>query len=437
MNIIKQSAIACVLVLTPLLLPPIAMASNNDYSNAEVTQYSEAELAQILAPIALYPDSLLTHIVIASTYPLDVVEAYRWRERNSNLNASEAAERAADKGWDPSVVALVAFPSVLERLNEDLTWTQDLGDAFLADEERVLDTIQVLRRQAMQANTLTNMQNMRVTQVNRQIIIEPVQREIVYVPYYDTRVVYGNWRWNRYPPTYWDSGLHVSVGFGGRHSGRFHWSPGINIGFNYHFSAFNWSSRHLLVTHHHQTRAYRSHARIASSHGAKRWQHKPSHRRNIAYRSNEPKWRNNSLGNARQNARHNSPRNSPHNDRQHARYKSHSNASKYSQVRAKQDKRSGNYGMGSKKVTRLRDGLRSRGVPNSTVRSPAPKHNREFGKNPQWAGNESHRQVHRQAIAKTKDQVRGHRQKQQAPKAQAPRPTKKAQVAKRKRDKKD
>jgi hypothetical protein len=287
MKNIKQGVIVCVFALTQLLLNPSAIASDEDYGNNNEEQFSEAELAQILAPIALYPDSLLTHIVIAATYPLEVVEAHRWRERNSNLDASEAVERAEEKGWDPSIAALVAFPSVLERLNEDLQWTQNLGEAFLEDEGRVLDTIQTLREQADRANSFDNMQNMRVTKVNKVIVIEPVQKEIVYVPYYDTRVVYGDWYWNRYPPVYWHHRPYLSVHLPGRISGLFHWNTGINISFNYHFSAFNWRSRHLVVTHHHKTRKYRSHSRIASSHGAKRWQHKPTHRRGVAYRSSK------------------------------------------------------------------------------------------------------------------------------------------------------
>lgn len=291
MNNIKQGVMVCVVALTQLMLNPSAIASDEDYSNINEVQFSEAELAQILAPVALYPDSLLTHIVIASTYPLEVVEAFRWLVKNSKLDASDAVDEAEKNGWDPSVTALVAFPSVLERLSEDLQWTQSLGDAFLEDEGRLLDTIQILREQAMRANSLDNMQNMRVTKVNRQIVIEPVQKEIVYVPYYDTRVVYGDWHWNRHPPVYWDYRPHFAVHFPGRVSGRFHWNVGINIGFNYFFSAFEWRSRHLVVTHHHKTRQYRSYRRIALSQGAQRWRHKPSHRRGVAYRSNELKLR--------------------------------------------------------------------------------------------------------------------------------------------------
>jgi len=304
MKTVKHITQAGFLLLSHLIIVNSALATSNynndpEYQNANQenkaqsysSQLSEAELAQILAPIALYPDSLLTHIIIASTYPLELVQAQRWRERNQHLDPASAVEEAEKQGWDPSVTALVAFDSVLERLNEDLQWTQDLGDAFLEDEERVLASIQTLRQQAERANSLNNLTNLTVTKVNRQIIIEPVHKEIIYVPYYDTRIVYGNWHWRKHPPIFWAHSPHFSVHFPGRISGHFSWNAGVNINFNYFFSSFNWHRRHVVVTHHHRTNYYRTHSRIATSHGAKRWQHKPVHRRGVEYRSQKAKTR--------------------------------------------------------------------------------------------------------------------------------------------------
>ncbi len=282
MNTLKKSVMLWLLLGLQFLVINQLHARIN---SPNPTHYTEAELAQILAPIALYPDSLLTHIVIASTYPLEIVQAQRWREDNSYLEAAQAVEKAEQQGWDPSVAALVAFPNVLERLSIDLAWTQRLGEAFLLDEEAVLDSIQDLRKQAERANALEEMENVRVIKVERQIIIEPVHQEVVYVPYYDTRSVYGNWRWHRYPPVYWDFRPHISIHYSNRFSSRFHWSAGININFNYFFGAFKWHNRQLVVTHHHHTRRYRSHKRIALSQGAKRWQHNSVHRRGVAYKA--------------------------------------------------------------------------------------------------------------------------------------------------------
>lgn len=299
MNKIKLFKNTCLIALLNIALvnTSIAVSGNQQNSQANSAQFSEAELAQILAPIALYPDSLLTHILIASTYPLELVQAQRWQQDNNHLDAARAVEQAEKEGWDPSVTALVAFPNVLERLNDDLTWTQELGDAFLEDEVGVLDVVQDLRQQAEKANSLQDLKNMQVTKVNKQIIIEPVQKEIIYVPYYDTRVVYGNWHWRRYPPVYWDYRPRLSVHFPLSVSGHFHWHVGVNIRFNYFFRAFDWRRRHVVVTHHRATRYANKHTsrylssrhRVTTSHGAKRWQHNASHRRNVVYRSDRLK----------------------------------------------------------------------------------------------------------------------------------------------------
>lgn len=294
MNSIKQGTFILLIALLPLLVAPAVLAIDNPAERIEEIQFSEAELAQMLAPIALYPDSLLTHILIASTYPLEVVQANRWRKQHKNLQASDAVSKAEDKDWDPSVVALVAFPTVLEKLSDDLNWTQKLGDAFLQDEQQVLSSIQMLRRQADEANSLDDMDNMRVTKVNQEIIIEPAQKEIVYVPVYDTRVVYGHWRWYNYPPVYWAYPPRYAIGYPNHISNHFYWHSGIHISFNYYFSAFHWHDRHIVVTHHHHSNHYRPRTRIVSSSGAQRWNHKPAHRRGVAYRSTVVKQRYNS-----------------------------------------------------------------------------------------------------------------------------------------------
>ena len=257
---------------------------------AEQIEFSEAELAQILAPIALYPDSLLTHILIASTYPLEIVQANRWRTKNRHLDANQALKKAEDKDWDPSVSALLAFPNVLGKLSDDLVWTQKLGAAFLQDEAELLASIQLLRQQADQADSLSEMENMSVTRVNKQIIIEPAQKEIIYVPYYDPRVVYGHWHWYSYPPVYWTPYPYYVP----RLDGHFYWSSGVHITFNYYFSTFNWYKHHIVVVNHHNSHHYRHRDRIVTSHGARRWIHKPQHRHGVRYRSNQVKQRYNS-----------------------------------------------------------------------------------------------------------------------------------------------
>jgi hypothetical protein len=255
---------------------------NEQTSGSVEAMPSEAELAQMLAPIALYPDSLLTHILIASTYPLELVQAHRWAKQHSELDTDNKMKLAEEQTWDPSVIALVAFPTVLEKLNDDLEWTQNLGDAFLQDEEIVLNAVQTLRQEADKAKSFDDMDNMTVTRVEKQIIIEPAQPEVVYVPYYDPRVVYGAWRWHAYPPVYWYT---RPVLYG--HHRPIYWGPRVHIGFNFFFGAVHWSSHRVVVINHRHSNHYRPARKIAYSNGAQRWKHKPTHRHGVAYRSSK------------------------------------------------------------------------------------------------------------------------------------------------------
>jgi len=241
--------------------------------------FTRAEIDRMLAPIALYPDTVLSHILIASTYPLEVVEAERWIRKNPHLKGEDAVNAAYEKGWDPSVAALTAFPDILQRMSEDIEWTQDLGEAFLADEGRVMDAIQNLREKAYASGHLRKMKHVKVHRENQIIILEPASERVVYIPYYDTRVVYGNWWWD-YPPVYWShpaSYVYVS---------GFYWGPRISLGHGFFFSAFHWPQRRIVVIdrHHHHPHFY-SARKIAHYHDARHWHHDPVHRRNVVYRS--------------------------------------------------------------------------------------------------------------------------------------------------------
>ncbi|GIU50655.1 DUF3300 domain-containing protein [Shewanella sp. KT0246] len=275
-------------LITLCLLSPtaaLAVGSNtverNSDAQYEQTQPSEAQLAQMLAPIALYPDSLLTHILIAATYPLEIVQARRWEQQHNSLSSEQKMQQAELESWDPSVTALVAFPTVLEKLNEDLNWTQELGEAFLLDEAMVLASIQILRQQADEADSFNEMDNMTVTRVEKQIIIEPAQPEVIYVPVYDPRVVYGHWRWHAYPPVYWHYPAYAYY----RPHRPIYWGPSVYINFNYFFGAVHWSHHRVVVVNHRNTRYYRKPHKIAYSTGSQRWKHKPAHRRGVAYKA--------------------------------------------------------------------------------------------------------------------------------------------------------
>jgi Protein of unknown function (DUF3300)/Chaperone of endosialidase len=176
-----------------------------------------AELDQLVAPIALYPDPLLAEVLMASTYPLDIVQAERWLQSNKNLK-DEALKAAADKqDWDPSIKALLATPDVLEMMSSRLDWTQKLGDAVVAQQADVMDAIQRLRNKAQANNKLpsTTQQTVTVTKTEgggQVIAIEPTDPNTVYVPYYDPGVVYGDWSYPEYPPYYWPAPGYIGAG---------------------------------------------------------------------------------------------------------------------------------------------------------------------------------------------------------------------------------
>ncbi len=244
--------------------------------------YSQAELEQLLAPVALYPDSILTHILIASTYPLEVVQAERWIRKQDEIDSDEALKRVEKKDWDPSVKALVAFPDILKRMSEDLDWTQDLGDAFLQDEERMLAHIQSLRKQAKVAGNLDKIDNMEIVEEDEHIIIQPADPKVIYVPYYDPRVVYGSWRWRHYPPYYWDWTYHHHYHYR-PHVSLFAWYPRVHLSHHFFWGAFHWQHRHVVVLNHRHR--YLPRRSIIRHHQTRRWVHNPVSRRGVAYRT--------------------------------------------------------------------------------------------------------------------------------------------------------
>jgi uncharacterized protein DUF3300 len=192
--------VAWLLVLL-MAAPPWAMAQGTEETQ-ETRLFKQEQLDQMLAPIALYPDDLLTQILMASTYPLEIVQAARWTKQNKDLKGDKLTEALENQDWDPSVKSLVNFPEVLAKMNENLEWTQNLGDAFLAQEKEVMDSIQNLRRKAEQAGNLkdTPQQKVVVEKETQTIVIQPAQPETIYVPSYNPATVYGAWAYPAYPP---------------------------------------------------------------------------------------------------------------------------------------------------------------------------------------------------------------------------------------------
>jgi hypothetical protein len=157
-----------------------------------VAQPSPEELDQLVAPIALYPDALIAQILAAATYPTEIVDADRWMQQNPGLEGDALAHAVDPQSWDPSVKALTQFPSVLDMMNKNLSWTSTLGDAYVNGQQNVLDAVQVMRQRAEQAGNLQSTEQETVTSDGQTIAIEPTDPEVVYVPEYDPGVVYGD-----------------------------------------------------------------------------------------------------------------------------------------------------------------------------------------------------------------------------------------------------
>jgi Protein of unknown function (DUF3300) len=277
-----MSRIARMLLLAALVLELIATAAAPALAQ-ERAAFSQAELDQMLAPVALYPDPLLSQMLMAATYPLEVVEAARWSKAHPGLQGDAAVKAAAGEGWDPSVTSLVAFPQVLAWMDENLKWTSAVGDAFLAQQPQVMDTVQALRARAQDAGNLRSDDRVVVTREGPTIVLVPADPQIVYVPYYDPFIVYGTWWWPAYPPVYWRPwpGYVVRPGF------VVVWTPGIRVTSGFFFGAFDWSHRQarvVRVNNYYYNRTVIVNRQVTVNRTPGAWQHDPGHRRGIAYR---------------------------------------------------------------------------------------------------------------------------------------------------------
>src|SRR5215831_12580897 len=277
LRMIRQTLAALLFLLIPSAVMAQAPAAPAPASGDQLLK--PAELDGLVAPIALYPDTLLSLVLMASTYPLEVVQASRWVEQNKNLKGDQLKAEVDKQGWDDSVKGLAATPSVLQMMSDKLDWTQKLGDAVLAQQPDVMDAIQRLRTKAQANNKLqTNkQQKVSVQQVdNRQYIsIEQADPNTVYVPYYDPNVVYGAWPYSDYPayPYYWGYPSYIGaglvaagIGFGaGYLVGR--WAGGNNIW----GGGVNWGNRNIVAN------------RTTVNALGNNWTHNAAHRGGVRY----------------------------------------------------------------------------------------------------------------------------------------------------------
>ncbi len=255
-------------------------------AKAETQPFSEAQLDQMMAPIALYPDALLAQILMACTYPADVAEAVTWSKNHPEQKGDAAVQAVQNQSWDPSVMSLAAFPQVLDMMGDQPEWVQNVGDAFLADSNAVMDSVQKLRAKAHESGNLKSTEQQKVI-VQQQpsetiVIIEPANPKVVYVPVYNPTIVYGSWWWPHYQPWYYypphyayGSALMTGIAFG------------IGVGITHAL----WSDCHWGRGHHNidininRYNHININKRITSTRNHVRWNHNPAHRRAVPYRN--------------------------------------------------------------------------------------------------------------------------------------------------------
>ena len=279
------------MVFALMSMPTVTIAQENETAPAVDSTSSEdfdtEKLEQLVAPIALYPDALLMQIMMAATYPLEIVEADRWIRDQPDLKGDALDEALLEKDWDASVKSLTTLPSVLKQMSENLDWTQDLGDAFLAQQNDLLDTAQRMRGLAYDAGNLETTEQQTVTQQEDKIIvIESTSTEVIYVPTYSPTVVYGvGWgypywfypRWY-YPPRpgYGFVAFGAGVVVGAAIWGGCRWGWGrnnVNININRH----NEFNRRTNIN------ADRDRINNRGNGGRADWKHNSNHRKGVNY----------------------------------------------------------------------------------------------------------------------------------------------------------
>ncbi|MCP3720738.1 DUF3300 domain-containing protein [Paraburkholderia sp. CNPSo 3281] len=274
--------------------PPLSATAPSAAESSGPAPFKPEEIDALVAPIALYPDSLLAQVLMASTYPLEIVHAARWVKANANVKGDAAVKAVQNEPWDTSVKSLVAFPQILEPMNDRIDWTQKLGDAFLAQQKDVFDAVQRLRARAQESGNLKSneQQNVIVEQApagsGQTIVkIEPANPQVIYVPAYDPAVVYGGWGYPAYPPYYWPPYPAYYPGY----------YPGAGLAFGVGLLAAGaifadcnscWGGDDINIDSDRARNVDRNFdsSKLKNGERGGRWQHDAGHREGVAYRDN-------------------------------------------------------------------------------------------------------------------------------------------------------
>jgi hypothetical protein len=275
---------AMVLFLCMNLVAPPGLIAQGDKEGAPALRPEEID--QMMAPIALYPDSLLAQVLVASTYPLEIAQAGRFVQQNKDLKGEKLMAAAKDKDWEPSVKAMLAFPDVLLMMNEKLEWTEKLGNAFLSQQKDVMASVQRLRKKAQESGNLktTKEQVVKVEKETQVIIVESANPQVVYVPVYNPTVVYGVWAYPAYPPPPPPPGYVATAAFsfaagvavGAAWSGHGGWGCGWG---NNDVYINNSTQNNFTKNNYNNPQKYQ----VNANNRNQNWQHNPEHRKGAQY----------------------------------------------------------------------------------------------------------------------------------------------------------
>jgi Protein of unknown function (DUF3300) len=287
-------ALLCALLLVPGDLTVYAQSPpQQDASQQQAAQkIPNDQLDSLVAPIALYPDPLLAQVLAASTYPLEIIQLQQWLQQHKDLKDKALVDALEKEDWDPSVQAMAPLPDVVKQLAENIKWTTDLGNAFLAQQSDVMDAVQRMRTKAKGAGNLKSTEQQKVetkTVENKTVVvIEQAQPQVIYVPSYNPTVVYGPPVYP-YPPIVYPpppstgavvAGMAISFGIGMAMGAAWHGGWGYNCGWG-HSSNVNINVNNNFVNHYNKTNVNRPSQRPAG--GGNNWQHNPQHRGGAPY----------------------------------------------------------------------------------------------------------------------------------------------------------
>jgi hypothetical protein len=317
MHIIQRLvAVVCALALVPGDAALLAQSSTAGSSPAgeEVARIPPEQLDSLVAPIALYPDPMLSQTLVASTYPLEIIQLQQWLAQNKNLKEQALADAVKKQDWDPSIQAMAALPDVVKQMGENIKWTTDLGNAFLAQQSDVMDAVQRMRKKAKDAGNLNSTEQQKVetkvVESKQVIVVQQANPEVVYVPSYNPTVVYGPPAYPyppiAYPPPgYYAAGMAISFGIGIAMGAAWGGGWGYNSG---------WGGNNNVTINRNNTfvnNSNRQNVSNRSARGNNNWQHNPQHRGGAPYsnRATASKYggttRGDSMSNRQANARQN------------------------------------------------------------------------------------------------------------------------------------